>query len=313
MRVAISQKHLKLNESLAVQINRLSDKFSSNNYSKIENIDSSLERQDISVERKKQLLLKSLRTSTAKAFSVDRKKFSGKNLESLKKRLHNIRKILIKLRSINHYLETIFLEDIKIFKIKAIKINQNAGGESLPKEDLNSLEYAAYNLIGRAVMLDKKLLSEYSQKELTIVRKEKTDIKNIGLILRKETSVMEHLEAKLPPPKDAGMDLIGEPTFSHWVARVLSLLAFLQYLAGDEQEIFSRLKKNKSVRAKIDKKIAQIVKEKSKLLKIMEQKAVSMRKFKIGNKFKKEGGKERRSHLHSKKETNNQHQQCLQR
>ena len=288
MRVEINQNHLKLNDSLARQINQLSARFDNKNYSKIGNIDRMLLEQDVSVEKKKQLLIKNLHELAVKTFSINKKKFSGRDLGSLKKRLHNLRRIIIRLRGINHYLETIFLEEISFSKIKINKSKPKIHQGALAKEELEVLEYSAYNLIGKVVMLDKRLLKEYSQKEEKIIRKEKTEIKGIDLILRKETAVMEHLEAKIPPPNDAGMDLLKEPLFSHWVARVFALLAYLEFMHNGEKEFFRQLKKNKSIKSKIDRKILSIVREKSKLLRIMEEKVFSMGKINISGRFKKE-------------------------
>lgn len=287
MRVVINQKHLRLNESLAVQANHLARNFNNKNYSRIENVDKLLLKQDISVEKKKQLLLKKLHDLVLETFSIDGKKFNGKTFEPFKKRLHNIRRVIIKLRSINYYLETAFLEELKLsnFKIrdKNPKLQQN-----LARDEIGVLEYTAYKLIGKVITLDKRLLKEYSHKEEKIAKKEKTELNSIELVLKKETGLMEHIEAKTPPSNATSKDLLKEPVFSHWVARVFALLTYLEHLSSIEKDIFKQLKKNKSIKAKINRKIIHIVKEKSKLLRIMEEKAMSMKKFNIDNKFKKE-------------------------
>ena len=66
------------------------------------------------------------------------------------------------------------------------------------------------------------MLDEYSSKEKRILGEEKLELKDIDLILRKESKLLEHLEAKSPPPKHASIGLIKEPIFTHWVARVFS-------------------------------------------------------------------------------------------
>ena len=287
MRVAIDQRHLKLNDRLATQANHLARNFSNKNYSRIENVDKLLLKQDISVEKKKQFLLKKLQDLVLETFSIDRKKFNSKTFEPFKKRLNNIRRVIIKLRSINYYLETTFLEELKLsnFKIrdKTPKLQQ-----ALARDEVGALEYTAYRLIGKVILLDKRLLNEYSHKEEKIIKKEKTELKSIELVLKKETGLMEHIEAKIPPSHTISKDLLKDPVFSHWIARVFALLAYLECLSSIERDIFKQLKKNKSIKTRINRKIIHIVKEKSKLLRIMEEKAMSMKKFAINNKFKKE-------------------------
>jgi len=289
MRVAISQRHLSLSEKLAKESNKLSGKFNSKNYSRIENIESMLLKRDISVEKKKSILIKKLYDSIVKTFSIDRKKFNKKAFESFKRRLHNLRELIIKLRSVNYYLETTFLEDLRLSKIKISGNNKKLERQdALAGNELEALEYTAYKLIGEVVLLDKKLLSEYTHKEENALKKEKIEVKGLGLILKKESSLLEHLEAKLPPPKAATISLLKEPIFTHWVARVFAILSYLEHLYQKEKEIFSRLKKNNAIKAKISRKISHLVKESSKLNRIMEEKYSSMQKLGIDNKLRKE-------------------------
>ena len=231
MKGVISQKHLSLNERLAKESNKLARIFNNQHYSKIKNIDAILFKNNISVEKKKNILIKELHDFIVKTFSIDKRKFGKNGFDSLKKRLHSIRKIIIKLRSINYYLETTFLQGLKIPKIKitseSLRLKQQ---NSLARDELEALEYTTYKLIKEVVMLDKRLLSEYAHKEMKALGKEKIEINDLGLILRKESELLEHLEAKLPPPKAATIDLIKEPIFTHWVARIFALLSYLGYI-----------------------------------------------------------------------------------
>jgi hypothetical protein len=137
-------------------------------------------------------------------------------------------------------------------------------------------------------MLDKKLLSEYSHKEKRILLKEKVEVKDLGFILRKESELLQHIEAKLPPPKAVTIALTKEPTFTHWVARIFALLSYLEHIFAKETMLFNKLKKNKTAKAKISKKILHLIKESSKLLNIMNQKAESIKEFRINKGIKKE-------------------------
>ena len=228
MRVAINWRHFSLNEKLAKEVNNLSRNFDIKKYSKIENIDSILLKKDISVETKKNILLKKLHSAVLAAFSIDKKRFNKKTFRALKKRLHDLRRLIIKLRSINYYLETTFLFDSKILNVKSInKSSKLQQQNALAKNELDALEYAAYKLIEEVVMLDKRLLSDYTLKEKKVLAKERLGIEDLDVLLKKESEVLEHMEAKLPPPKAATITLVKEPTFTHWVARVFALLSYL--------------------------------------------------------------------------------------
>lgn len=289
MRVVISQRHLSLNERLAEEANRLAKNFKNNEYSKIEDIDALLLKRDISVEEKKRILLKKLHSMVIGTFSLDKKRLSKKTFECMKKRLHIIRKIITKLRSINYYLETAFLQELSISKIKAgdksLRLRQR---ETLAKGELGALEYTSYKLIGKVVALDRKLLKGYSGRGASIIKKEKIEAKNLGSILSKQSELLEHLEAKLPPPKAATIALAKEPVFTHWVARIFALLAYVEHLCKKESIIFSELKGSKAKRNKINKKISHLAAEKSKLIRIMEEKLASMKTYAFGNELKRE-------------------------
>ena len=190
MAVVLEQKHLKINEGLAKESNKSAKKFNHKNYLKVENIEAVLINRDISVEKKKQILIKKLHEAIIKAFSIDKKTFNKNAIDALRKKMHIIRRIIIKLRSINYYLETIFLQDLRLsgkIKSRKSKLRQN---NPLARDELESLEYSAYRLIGQVVMLDKKLLSGYSQKEKKILKEEKIDIRDLEAILKKESADM---------------------------------------------------------------------------------------------------------------------------
>jgi len=288
MRVAAGEKYVNLSGQLAKESNRLAKNFNKGAYSKTEKIDSMLLQRDISVEKKKEILLRKLHESVVRAFSINKKNFSRRDLESLKKHLQNIRKIVLKLRSINYYLETAFIQELKSAKIK---INGKAapGRENnLARDELEALEFTAYGLIGMAVVLDKRLLEEYAGRKNRAIKDEKADAKNLGSILKKESLMLEHLEAKLPPPKAATINLAKEPVFTHWAARVFALLSHIESLYCKETMIFAQLKKNRSAKRRISKKISHLLEEKSKLIKIMQEKTISMEKFRISDGLRQE-------------------------
>ena len=289
MVVVLNRRHISLNEKLAEEINKSSSGFNIKKYSKIENIDNMLLKRDISVEKKKNILTKKLHEQVVRAFSINKNKFNKTAFELLKKRLQNIRKIIIKLRSINYYLETILMEELMLSRInKKMESSKLKMQNALARDELEALEYAAYKLIGEVVMLDKRSLREYSHKEKMISGKEKIGIRGLALILKKESELLEHLDAKIPPPKAASAALMKEPNFTNWVARVFSLLSYTEHLYQKEAIAFGKLKKNKAAKSKIGRKISYITKERSSLIKIMEKKCISIKTFRIGNEIKSE-------------------------
>lgn len=289
MRVVISPKHLGISHKLAKEMNRLAKKFDRKTYSKVEDVDSLLLKRDISVEKKKRILIRKLHSLITKAFAINKEKVTKNAFNSLASRLLGVRNIVLKLRSINQYLETMFLDDLSVLNIKVgsqgRKLNSKNG---LIKDEFEALEYTAYKLIEEVVMLDKKLLAEYKSRGEKMLATEKAGIKDLSSILGKESQVLEHLEAKLPPPRHLPAALMGEPLFTQWVSRVLALLSYFEHLYGKEIKIFSELKKSKSAKARINKKIMQLARERSKLLDIMEEKSISMSKFRLDGELKRE-------------------------
>ena len=289
MRVAISSRHIIISDKLAKEMNMMSKKFDLRSYSKIENIDSMLLNRDISVEKKKRLLIEKLHSLVAKTFAISRKNIAKAAFNSLANRLLSIRKIVMKLRSINNYLETTFLNELNFLELKVpVQNNRFRNKRSIANDELEALEYMAYNLIGKVVVLDKRLLAEYKSRERNIISKEKIEVRDLASILGKESGALEHLEAKLPPPRLLPAALKEEPLFTQWVSRILALLSYLEHQYGKEMEIFSRLKKNKTAKSRIGKKIVQLARERSRLLDIMDDKAASMNKFRLDGEIKKE-------------------------
>lgn len=289
MRVEITKNHVSLSSRLLREIGRLTGKFTAKSYSKITSIEKILLKRDISVEKKKKILVNELHKGIAEAFSVRKEMLDATSIKSMGKRLAALRKITIKLRSINHYLESTFFQDIKISNLriggKAPELSKQSG---FGRDELELLESIAYKMIEKAASLDKSLMGKYGSKARAVSIKEGTELKGLGIILRREMILLEHLEAKLPPPGLVTRALAREPSFTHWAARIFALLLQFEWLYGNESLIFRKLKKNKVIRAKINKKIMHLVNERAKLMMIMQEKAESIRKFRLDGGMKKE-------------------------
>ncbi len=271
------KRHFDLSKKLSKELNTNSGKFSQKNYKKIQKIDGLLLKKDISAEKKKQKLVEELHRLVVRAFSLKKGPISNSTFKNLKHRMNHLRLVINKLRDINNYLETTFFEDMKLAKARIhpmhLRFRQK---ENLAKSQLELLEFTAYRMIGEAVVLDKRLLKEYSKKQGSLSVTTKSELKGLGHILHEQTTLMEHLEAKLPPPEKLSKDLLKEPKFTHWVSRVLALLTLIEHSHHIEAEIFRRLKKNRASRSQINKKITQLIKERLQLMNIMEKKSKSM-------------------------------------
>ena len=297
MRVDIEESHLDIYKKLAEDINNAAKKFKIKSH-KINHgpYQALLSNTDITVEKKKKGLVDCLHRDLVKTFSVDISGVSSKNslLEGLKNNLAILRAIVNKLRSINHYLEESLLKEIGIVKKSSgLSILKSKNPEKvlikkseLGKKDLEKLEYAVYSLIEKVIFLDKRLLKGYEKRKENIIRRKKAEIKDIEGILKKESEILMHLEAKLPPAGKVKSDLIKNHVVHHWIARIFALLSGFENEYQKESMVFHELKSNERVRNKINKKIRHIIKEKEKLLRLKEQRALSMEKLRVDNEWR---------------------------
>ena len=210
-----------------------------------------------------------------------------KNFENFRCGMHIARKTAIKLRSLNFYIET---ELKSHFGRKGGKINMQK--ESAPHkddfsgDDLEALEYTTYKLIEETIMLDKKLIKEYSKKMEKIDYLESLGTKSLESIIKKQTALLMHLEAKLPPKEKINKNLIKGELFTHWVSRALSLLSHIEDLHKIEAQNLKGLTHNRSFAKKLDLKISRIAKEKHKLVQILADKIDSMNSLEYEEKMK---------------------------
>ena len=297
MRVDIEESHLDIYKKLAEDINNAAKKFSIKSH-KINSkpYEALLLNTNISIERKKKELVSHLHKDIVKTFSMDISRVSSKKalLEGLKNNLSILRAIVNKLRSINHYLEESLLKEIGIIKKSSgLSILKSKNPEKalikksgLGKKDLEKLEHAVYRLIEKVIFLDKRLLKGYKNREEGVIRRKKAEIKDIEGILKKESEILMHLEAKLPPAGKVSSDLIKNQVVCHWIARIFALLSGFENEYQKENEIFRKLKSNERIRNKINRKIRHIIIEKEKLLRLKEQRALSMEKLRVDDEWR---------------------------
>ena len=241
-------------------------------------------RKDMTVEKKKAALLNLLHDLTIKTISFKDRKDKKKIIEVLKHNVSLLRNLVMKLRDINHYLETIFLDELGILKsdIKLLgkkELSRIKKEEDLEKKEISKLENTVYELIDKLIFSDRKLISQYKRKAIKEEKEKKLGINEIGPLLRKQSALLAHIESKLPPPDHIRKELITRKNHTHWAATLLALLAALEDTYGRELKVFEKLKKKDRARKKLGYKISHIIKEKERLLKLRDQRIDADRKI----------------------------------
>jgi len=288
MRVEIDKIHKDSYTRLAEEVNKFVSRFKVGNYKKIQSYESLLLNRDISVEKKKKALIERLHRLIVKTFSIDlsRVKSEKKILGVLKGNIKILRNFVHKLKDINYYLEESFLAELGLIK-KSLSVYKRKNPEklievtkfSLSKKYLDKLEHTTYKLIERVILFDKNLLKSYKSKEEEISSKERGGIKDINKILERQSELLNHLEAKLPPPSKIKPLLLKKGIFNQWTPRVLALLATFEGEYKKEGLIFKKLKNNEKMKQLINKKIKSLEKEKASLIRIKQKRLLNMTKL----------------------------------
>jgi len=283
MKIKIEKKHKDIYNKLIGNVNRTSKKFSPRKYRiYTEKYKKSLSKDNISIEKKKKELKNHLYDLIIKTFSIDLDKIKDKKiiLEELKNNLNMLRELVVKIRSINQYLTDVLLNELDL--TKGIDIKNLAKGkirekEELKKEDIDKLEYLVYNMIKKIVTMDQKLLEKYKEQEETILKESKIETKDIEKVLRRETDILCHLEAKLPPASKTKRILLKKSVFTEWVARIFALISAFENEYRKEEIIFKKLKESSKIKKKIDTKIKHLVREKWYMLKLKNERLLSLK------------------------------------
>jgi len=254
------------------------------------NLKSALSSQNISVERKKQQLMKLLHSIILSTLSFDSNSASGrkKALAKLKNNSQAIRLTIHKLKSINNYLEEAFLRELGLVKKPLVVRAASSRSpekflekerKTIDKNYLGLIEHTIYKLMHEIVFFDEKLFKNYSQKEVKVINKEKLEIKDLKNILKRQSELFDALEAKMPPKNNIKSMMFTKQNFHKWAPLAFALLSSIEAECGKENSIFLMVKRNKSLRAKIEKKIRYVAKEKEKMLKLKEKRILAMEKI----------------------------------
>lgn len=282
MEITIDKKHIELYNKIASDVNKTIKKFKKNKYFiepfKYKKL---LEKKNLSIEKKKKQLIDELHNLIIKIFSLDIKKIKSTKaiLDILKNNIEILRFLINKLRDVNYYLQTFFLEELGLIKKLSIwqeKKTKEREIDYVPKKELEKIEHTVYELIAKVIFLDKSLLKKYKAKEEKIIKRKKLEIKDLEKILKKQSELLCHIESKLPPKPKIKTNLLKKTTFTHWSSRIFALLAAFENEYNKETDIFKKLKQNEKIKKIIEKKIKHLIKEKWQFLKIKEKRALSM-------------------------------------
>ena len=296
MRVGIEKRYIDSYRNIAREVNNIVKR--GKKTLKKEAYRKALLSTNTSVENKKKKLGKALHELILNAFSIDIRKLKNSKdaLQSVKGHIALIREIIQKIKSLNNYLEESFLAELGIDKkpwvLKALKAKKPErfleSKRGLSKDYISKIEHTVYKLMQEIVIFDEKLLGGYAGKEARIIGEEKLEINDLENLLKTESELLDFLEAKMPPQSKVKAKLFSKEIFNRWVPMVFALLAGFEAEHKKEDLIFSKVKKNTRLRNKIESKINHIVDEKEKILKIKEQRALSMRSFgKISDEYRK--------------------------
>lgn len=285
MRVDIEKRCIGSYRRIAQQANKVAGKAPFKAHS--DKYQKSIMQRNISAESKKKALIRHLHELVISTFSADISKISRKNaIEVFRANAELIRHIIQKIRAINSYLEEDLLRDMGIIKKSLVAKALQSGNPArylenksrvLPKDYITKIEHTVYELMDRIIIFDKKLLKDYKQKEVNVVKNEKFGIKDLEKTLGIESELLEALEAKMPPPSKIKARLFGKKIFNIWAPMVLALLASFGSEYDKETTIFSMIKKDETLRKKIERKIRHIINEKERVLKIKQERALTMK------------------------------------
>ena len=280
MVVRIEEQHVEMYLSIADEINRAVKKFSHRSYEEDpKKYEGLLMSTSMSVERKKEELISRFHKLMIKTFSIHTERVDKKRIiKGLKNNIAILRLLVGKLRDINYYLETSFLEELGLIKPIDLEKHSLENKEYLGKKEKEQLEHTIYRLIERIISLDNKLLAKYKRNEEKVVKGEKLEVTDLEKVLKKESELLSHIEAKLPPVSTIRESLLSRKGFTVWSSIVLALVSAFENEYRKEQDLFGKLRQNRKAKSRLDIKISHIVNEKLNVLKLKEKRLLSWEK-----------------------------------
>ncbi len=269
---------MSIHEQIVKEINKEIARFSLDSYLlNKEKYERELVKINISIEEKRARLMNILHEMIIKTFSVYPKIHDKKKvLPGLKSNSDLIRSFIAKLRDVNYYLHTTLLEDIGMkrftkndFSMERIKKEMKR--MEMKHEDMVRLQHRTEKLMEEIVSFDKSLVRTYSRGKNTLKKEEGRKIQDIEKMLQRESELLCHLEAKIPPPSKISLKLLAPEMYTHWASRILALLVEIENTSKNIEERFRELKKKEQARKQLTIKISQIIKEKNQVVKLKDK------------------------------------------
>ena len=281
-RVDLSESQRTIYGRLVNEINRSAKRFKHGAYRFNEKpFEALLGSKSLSLPSKKERLLHKLHSLAVSTFAVPAEKLSPDLLSGLTARLKTPRKLILKLRSLNYYYEHGMLGALRLAKplqLGTLGKTEMLGGEkpALGAREMEHLEMSICYLINRVIHVDRRLLKGYRGEEARMVAQEKISTTDFSKVLRKQSDLLCHLEAKLPPASHASKRLLAKDLFGEWGLRVFALLAAVENEYQKEQLIVHQLRKDQRHRKKLDLRIRHLVQEQWGLLRLKEKRLLAM-------------------------------------
>jgi len=239
-----------------------------------------IRKKDVSVEVKKQKLMARLQKGVIATFSTA--SLDPECYRAFKEHVSGLRAIVNKLRDINYYLLTTFQYDARLRK-RTGKVEEKGFRELVREQkdtltaiDRKRLEFITYRLIDKIIFFDKALLKGFRKRFSQAMSSELDEANSLKQLLEKQSDLLRHMEAKLPPAKAISRKLLKSGTYTHWAARIFSLMAAIEQLYSKETKIFKELMNNHAVRGCLALSISQLQKEKQGLMKLQHSRVKSV-------------------------------------
>jgi len=221
MRVEVEKRYIDSYKNIAKDANKAIKKKTKFKAPK-EKYEKILLTKNISVEAKKKKLAKCLYELIVQTYSIETHNLNEHTIGRLKENIQAMRDIIRKIKDINNYLEGSFLKELGIIKKSLIlqavnsrkpeKYLQEQRG--LPKDYIEKIEHAVFELMHEIVFFDEKLIKNYHRKEVKVITEEKLEIKDLERILVTESELLDALEAKSPPPSQIKPKLFKKEMFN---------------------------------------------------------------------------------------------------
>jgi len=267
MVVALRKRQVECCEKLASDLAAAKKRFTKTNHSHDEaSYEKLLISTTITLERKKALLLKELRSLFIAAFALDQEAIKGKKarvIQNLKANVAILRRIANRLADEIYYMQHTLMEEFGIRKA-------TSWGELSDREIAKHILEQEQSLRGESMQALQKLASHAhaiiakETRKITFIIKAgagRVQLKDLPSILHREAELLAHIEAKLPPPRAISPSLLGRKAFHAWTASLIALIGSLEAEQQEEAAALQLLKRKAQAKVKLTSRISRLVRQ----------------------------------------------------